>query len=57
MKYSGKWEAIDDDTQRLKVPGWVLRWTFYRSGVTISGNAFIRDTKHTWKLTETEEER
>ena len=42
-----KWENIDEDTDRLKVPGgWIVRSWVMRSVHQV----FISDPGHTWTL-------
>lgn len=49
-----QWERMDNDTERLKVPGgWLVRWRGGR-GVSLT---YVPDPGHTWRLgAEVEEE-
>ena len=52
MKYSKKWEDIDDNSDRLMVPrGWIVRsaYSACASGASIH-MIFIEDRNHDWEL-------
>ena len=52
MRYSKKWEWIDDRSERLKVPGgWIVRSDSgsYEGGVHM---IFIKDAEYEWILEE-----
>ena len=50
MKYSREWERINNNTDRLKVPGgWLVYRYEYNTGIT-DVMCFISDKTHSWKL-------
>jgi len=48
MKYPRKWEVINDQAYRIKVPGGWLVMTRLCSGTLHT--VFISDAAHTWEL-------